>query len=1034
MAAAMAAAGAAAALEPRAPPPAAAALAAAPERRPLQPRPRVGCRRRAALAPRAGRKLPGEREDLLDKRPDDGLGGVSGGSAGGVAADEQSALSAMELRFGRLLGEAPQRTMSKVMRKRADPAASFVELDRTQQQEAEAAAAGNGRRGPAASAAEMKRDFARLLAEETAKANGARSSSTRSKPTAGSHDDDHDGADGSMPRLASRPSRPAGHSTDTAAPRSGRPRLAPVAAPRSPIALARLAAPQPPARRPSPLASFEGALPPERADDDDVIVAPVSVPRRLVAADDGGGSRSSSSRGAVPSALLDRSIRRPQAMHSSAEPEPPAALKEQPAGPAAVFEAAVVPAIAEAPTVGPSAEERSGKVLLAVPPKHQASGDRGDEDAAGAPRATVPAALPQRRLPELASRPVPVNKAHDAVTSAAVAPTEAQDVTLVPPEKEAQHKPAVGSGDGSHAGRPSVLPPSKATGPSASSSSIVQATEPPAAARTTEEVTSGAELPSMELLVEPAAAIGSAARSAPGKGLAEAPVTEPSLAQAGVQAPQQDLTGWSAEAQAAAERGKAARLREERERFAARLPQAKDLQHRLDATAAPIATARAAEPSIAAGSATAAGAAQRLLRRPSQRPPVGQEPQARGPVALEATTADDLRATRPPLPKPRIVPAVRNVRESNEVGPQPSAAAASRGGSAGNSRPLMSQSRPGSRPSLRNEKGDKEADARDWARAEALLASGVVEEAEVVGCNSGGLLVSFGSLIAFLPSSELAASKRLPSLERWGRLKGLDMAWAVQPMSDQGAAASAGPQNVEAAADAAQHEAVPVERQEELRREYKEERLKHLSSHVGQKVKLKVKTVNRQRRQLIISEKATESETGESLQKKQEVLAGLKEGDTVSCRVTVITQYGVFVEEIEAMVCKLDFQASRINLSLKQLQPDPLMETLESLVGLPSETAEWFSKSLEPSASAQAEPLPEVSSVIRKLQEQPAILSVALGRSLRASLQVYLSEQLDNGFKLLARSGQQVQEILVQTLLNKEQMKAAIKEAMYSDA
>eukprot|EP00850_Spirogloea_muscicola_P005660 SM000026S08909 [mRNA] locus=s26:428436:434363:+ [translate_table: standard] len=963
----------------------------------------------------------------------------------------------MELRFGRLLGEAPQRTMSKdftqqcscgrlaatglqVMRKRADPAASFVDLDRAQQQEAEVAAAGNGRRGPAASAAEMKRDFARLLAEETAKASGNRSSSMRSKITAAIYDDDQDGAGGSsMPRLASRPSRPAGHSTDSAAPRSSRPRLAPGAAPHSPVALARPAAPQPPARRPSPLASFEGALPPERADDDGIIVAPVSVPRRSVAADSGSGS--SSSGGALPSALLDRSIRRPQAMHRSAEAEPAAALEEQPAGPTAVQGA-----VAEATAAPAIAEERSGKGLLAVPPDHQASGKRGDEDAAGTRQATVPAVLPPRRLPELASRPVPVNKsrrltsseAHDAVASAAVAPTEAKDVTLLPPEAEAQHKPAVGSGDGSYAGRLSPMPPSEATGPPAASSDG-QATEPPTAAGTVEEVSSGAELPSMELLVEPAAAIRSPARSAPVEGLAEAPVSEPTLAQAGIQAPQQDLTGWSAEAQAAAERGKAARLREERERSAARLPQPKDLQHRLDAAAAPIATARAAEPSTVAASTMAASAAQRLLRRPSGRPPVQQELQARGPMALEATAADDLRTTRPPLPKPRIVPAVRNVRDSNDVGPLPSAAAASRGASAGNSRPLMSQSRPGSRPSLRNEKGDKEADARDWARAEALLASGVVEEAEVVGCNSGGLLVSFGSLIAFLPSSELAASKRLPSLERWGRLKGLDMAWAVQPMGDKGTAVFASPRNVEAAADAAQQEAVPVERQEELRREYKEERLRHLSSHVGQKLKLKVKTVNRQRRQLIISEKATESDTGEALQKKQEVLAGLKEGDTVSCRVTVITQYGVFVEEIEAMVYKLDFQTSRINLSLKQLQPDPLMETLESLVGVPSETAEWFSNSLEPSASAQAEPLPEVSSVIRKLQEQPAIMSVALGRSLRASslatsFQVYLSEQLDNGFKLLARSGQQVQEILVQTLLNKEQMKAAIKEAMYSDA
>lgn len=60
--------------------------------------------------------------------------------------------------------------------------------------------------------------------------------------------------------------------------------------------------------------------------------------------------------------------------------------------------------------------------------------------------------------------------------------------------------------------------------------------------------------------------------------------------------------------------------------------------------------------------------------------------------------------------------------------------------------------------------------------------------------------------------------------------------------------------------------------------------------------------------------------------------------------------------------------------------------------------------------------MPELIEVIRRLEELKGIESVLLGRriqgtALAPTFQVYLSGQLDDGFKLLARSGNQVQEV-----------------------
>ncbi len=61
--------------------------------------------------------------------------------------------------------------------------------------------------------------------------------------------------------------------------------------------------------------------------------------------------------------------------------------------------------------------------------------------------------------------------------------------------------------------------------------------------------------------------------------------------------------------------------------------------------------------------------------------------------------------------------------------------------------------------------------------------------------------------------------------------------------------------------------------------------------------------------------------------------------------------------------------------------------------------------------------IPEVNGLIKRLEQIKGIDSVVKGRCLQGmamapSFQVYLSGQLSNGYKLIARSGNQVQEVL----------------------
>ena len=60
--------------------------------------------------------------------------------------------------------------------------------------------------------------------------------------------------------------------------------------------------------------------------------------------------------------------------------------------------------------------------------------------------------------------------------------------------------------------------------------------------------------------------------------------------------------------------------------------------------------------------------------------------------------------------------------------------------------------------------------ASDWKKAEKVRESGMIHLGRIDACNSGGLLVRFGSLQGFLPFSQMD-SARIPKGACWSLLK-----------------------------------------------------------------------------------------------------------------------------------------------------------------------------------------------------------------------------------------------------------------------
>ena len=181
-----------------------------------------------------------------------------------------------------------------------------------------------------------------------------------------------------------------------------------------------------------------------------------------------------------------------------------------------------------------------------------------------------------------------------------------------------------------------------------------------------------------------------------------------------------------------------------------------------------------------------------------------------------------------------------------------------------------------------------------WTRTEELLNSKEVYHSSIVGHNKGGLIVPVGGLRGFVPSSQISLSRR-------AGLSGEtpDQRW---------------------------------------------------SKMIGQEIDVIVIEVDRERRRLILSERAASTETRETL--KERVIDELKEGEIRTGRVTSLADFGAFVningadglvhlseiswdriqhpgevlkvgQEVKVKVISIDRDKKRIGLSIRQLLEDP---------------------------------------------------------------------------------------------------------------
>jgi small subunit ribosomal protein S1 len=187
-----------------------------------------------------------------------------------------------------------------------------------------------------------------------------------------------------------------------------------------------------------------------------------------------------------------------------------------------------------------------------------------------------------------------------------------------------------------------------------------------------------------------------------------------------------------------------------------------------------------------------------------------------------------------------------------------------------------------------------------WDSVEKDLEENNVIESKIIGFNKGGLIAGVEGLRGFVPSSQVSAIRRMQSTgdtpeQRWQKM-------------------------------------------------------------VGEPISVRVIEVDRERRRLILSEKAASNESRQSI--KERVLDELNVGEVHTGRVTSIANFGAFIningadglvhlseiswehiehpreilevgQEVEVKVINIDQEKKRIGLSIRALQDDPWKERLE---------------------------------------------------------------------------------------------------------
>ena len=190
----------------------------------------------------------------------------------------------------------------------------------------------------------------------------------------------------------------------------------------------------------------------------------------------------------------------------------------------------------------------------------------------------------------------------------------------------------------------------------------------------------------------------------------------------------------------------------------------------------------------------------------------------------------------------------------------------------------------------------------NWQTAEELLESEDSFVSKIEGYNKGGLLVPLGTIRGFVPASQIGLGRRL----------------TITGNS-------------------------PEERYSEM---------------VGEEIEVCVIEVDRDRRRLILSERAASSETRDTI--KERVIDELKEGEVRTGRVTSLADFGAFVningadglvhlselswdhvnhpsellevgQEIKVKIISIDTERKRIGLSIRRLKDDPWEDQINSL-------------------------------------------------------------------------------------------------------
>ena len=187
-----------------------------------------------------------------------------------------------------------------------------------------------------------------------------------------------------------------------------------------------------------------------------------------------------------------------------------------------------------------------------------------------------------------------------------------------------------------------------------------------------------------------------------------------------------------------------------------------------------------------------------------------------------------------------------------------------------------------------------------WENVEKMLDEDRVYDSKIVGFNKGGLIVMVGGLRGFVPSSQISAMRRSQSTGE-----------------------------------------TPEQRWQKM---------------VGQPITVRIIEVDRERRRLILSERAASTESRQSI--KERVIDELEVGKVYAGRVTSLSDFGAFVningadglvhlselswdrvqhprevlevgQEVKVKVINIDREKKRIGLSMRALADDPWKSRVE---------------------------------------------------------------------------------------------------------